>query len=156
MREFKNKAIKMTMGLQSEIMTTDILSHHTSGQFRMVVKTKLGMTVCDARDFDNPRIMANPECAISGYKKGALQTVQFCPEGSDFWLTIFSRTGKRVKLIDESILANLTVGTINSMYYNTNLMDMEQYKSVGSTSWASMAFVQNTVKHVTVEVPVAA
>ena len=156
MREFKNKAIKMTMGLQSEIMTTDILSHHTSGKFRMVVKTKLGMTVCDARDFDNPRIMANPECAISGYKKGALQTVQFCPEGSDFWLTIFSRTGKRVKLIDESILANLTVGTINSMYYNTNLMDMEQYKSVGSTSWASMAFVQNTVKHVTVEVPVAA
>ena len=156
MREFKNKAIKMTMGLQSEIMTTDILSHHTSGQFRMVVKTKLGMTVCDARDFDNPRIMANPECAISGYKKGALQTVQFCPEGSDFWLTIFSRTGKRVKLIDESILANLTVGTINGMYYNTNLMDMEQYKSVGSTSWASMAFVQNTVKHVTVEVPVAA
>ena len=156
MREFKNKAIKMTMGLQSEIMTTDILSHHTSGQFRMVVKTKLGMTVCDARDFDNPRIMANPECAISGYKKGVLQTVQFCPEGSDFYLTIFSRTGKRVKLIDESILANLTVGTINGMYYNTNLMDMEQYKSVGSTSWASMAFVQNTVKHVTVEVPVAA
>ena len=156
MREFKNKAIKMTMGLQSEIMTTDILSHHTSGQFRMVVKTKLGMTVCDARDFDNPRIMANPECAISGYKKGALQTVQFCPEGSDFWLTIFSRTGKKVKLIDESILANLTVGTINGMYCNTNLMDMEQYKSVGSTSWASMAFVQNTVKHVTVEVPVAA
>ena len=139
----ENKSIKLTHKLANELMTVDILSQYGAGQFRMVVKTKLGMTVCDARDFDNPRIMANPEAAISGYKKGVLQTVQFCPEGSDFYLTIFSRTGKRVKLIDESILANLTVGTINGMFPNTNLMDMAQYKLVGSKSWASMAFVQN-------------
>ncbi|MBT4996525.1 MAG: hypothetical protein HOM88_08660 [Hellea sp.] len=145
-KEFKNKSIQMTYGLQSELMTTDILSEYESGEFRMVVKTKLGMTVCDARDFDNPRIMANPECAISGYKRGALQTVQFKPEGSNFWLTIFSRTGKKVKLIDESILANLTVGTINGMYDNTNLMDMSQYKLVGASSWASKAFTQNEPK----------
>ena len=139
----ENKSIKLTHKLANELMTVDILSQYGAGQFRMVVKTKLGMTVCDTRDFDNPRIMANPECAISGYKKGVLQTVQFCPEGSDFYLTIFSRTGKSVKLIDESILANLTVGTINGMFPNTNLMDMAQYKLVGSKSWASMAFVQN-------------
>jgi len=139
----ENKSIKLTHKLANELMTVDILSQYGAGQFRMVVKTKLGMTVCDARSFDNPRIMANPECAISGYKRGALQTVQFCPEGSDFYLTIFSRTGKKVKLIDESILANLTVGTINGMFPNTNLMDMAQYKLVGSKSWASMAFVQN-------------
>jgi len=125
------------------ILTVDTLSKYTSGQFRMVVKTKLGMTVVDARSFQNPRIMANPESAISGYKAGALQTVQFKPEGSDFWLTVFSRTGKKVKLIDEAILANLTVGTINSMYYNTNLYSQTQYRAVGSKTWASMAFVQN-------------
>ena len=146
MKEFKNKAIKMTLGLQREIMTTDILSQYTAGKFRMVVKTRLGMTVCDTRDFDNPRIMANPESAISGYKANALQTVQFQPEGSEFWLTVFSRTGKKVKLIDESILANLTVGTINGVFYNTNLMDMQQYKLVGSKTWASMAFVENAVE----------
>ena len=156
MREIQNKSIKLTHKLANELMTVDILSQYEAGKFRMVVKTKLGMAVCDARSFDNPRIMANPESAISGYKKGALQTVEFCPEGSDCYLTIFSRTGKKVKLIDESILANLTVGTINGMYYNTNLMDMAQYKSVGSTSWASMAFVQNTKKHITVEVPMEA
>jgi len=127
-------------------MCVDIISNYTEGKFRMIVKTKLGMTCCDARDFDNPRIMANPECAISGYKANALQTVQFQPEGSEFWLTVFSRTGKKVKLIDEAILANLTVGTINSMFYNTNLMDMSQYKLVGSSSWASMAFVENEVE----------
>ena len=146
MREFKNKAIKMSLGLQREIMTNDILSQYTAGKFRMVVKTRLGMTVCDTRDFDNPRIMANPESAISGYKANALQTVQFQPEGSDYWLTVFSRTGKKVKLIDESILANLTVGTINGVFYNTNLMDMQQYKLVGSKTWASMAFVENAVE----------
>jgi len=133
----------MTMGLQSEIMVTDILSQSPVGEFRMVVKTKLGMTVCDARDFDNPRICKNPEMAISGYKRGALQTVQFKPEGSTFWLTVFSRTGKKVKLIDESILANLTVGTINGMFDNTNLMDMTQYKLVNASNWASKAFTLN-------------
>ena len=146
MRAFTNKSIKMTPSLQSELMCVDIISNYTEGKFRMIVKTKLGMTCVDARDFDNPRIMANPASAISGYKANALQTVQFQPEGSDFWLTVFSRTGKRVKLIDESILANLTVGTINSMFYNTNLMDMSQYKLVGSSSWASMAFVENKVE----------
>ena len=132
--------------LDNEIMTNDILSQYESGKFRMVVKTRLGMTVCDARDFDNPRIMANPECAISGYKKGALQTVQFQPEGSDYWLTVFSRTGKKVKLIDESILVNLTVGTINSMFYNTNLYNYAQYKAVNSSTWADYAYQQNQVE----------
>ena len=147
MKEFKNKSIQMTYGLQSELIVTDILSEYFNpGEFRMVVKTKLGMTVCDARDFDNPRIKENPEMAISGYKRGALQTVQFKPEGSSFWLTVFSRTGKKVKLIDESILANLTVGTINGMFDNTNLMDMSQYKLVGASSWASKAFTQNEPK----------
>lgn len=132
--------------LDNDIMTNDILSQYESGKFRMVVKTRLGMTVCDARDFDNPRIMANPECAISGYKKGTLQTVQFQPEGSDYWFTVFSRTGKKVKLIDETILVNLTVGTINSMFYNTNLYNYEQYKAVNSSTWADYAYQHNQVE----------
>lgn len=125
------------------IQTINILSNYTEGKFRMIVKTRLGMTCCDARDFDNPRIMANPEMAITGYKKGALQTVQFQPEGSDFWLTVFSRTGKTVKLIDESILVNITVGTINSLYYNTNLYNHSQYQAVNSKTWASHAYQMN-------------
>ena len=133
----------LVMAMAEQPMLVDILSQYGSGKFRMIVKTKLGMTCCDARDFDNPRMMENPECIISGYKQGALQTVQFNPSGTDTWSTIFSRTGKKVKLIDESILVNLTVGTINSMYYNTNLYDHHQYKAVNSKSWASMAYKMN-------------
>ena len=132
--------------LDNDMIVNDILSQYKEGKFRMVVRTKLGMTVCDARDFDNPRMKANPEACISGYKKGTLQTVQFNPAGTDYWLTVFSRTGKKVKLIDESILVNLTVGTINSMFYNTNLYNYDQYKAVNSSTWVSYAFQNNQVE----------
>ena len=140
MRNLNNTDIIL---LDQTIMTTDILSQYTAGKFRFVVKTKLGMTVVDSRDFDNERLMKYPEALISGYKRGALQTVQFCPEGSDYYLTVFSRTGKNVKLVDESILANLTVGTINGMYDNTNLYNSNQYRAVNSKTWASKAFTMN-------------
>jgi len=143
MQNLVNKNIVL---LDENIFTVDALSQYTSGKFRHIVKTKLGMTCCDARGFDNERMMKHPESAISGYNRGALQTVEFQPEGSSIWLTIFSRTGKKVKLIDETILANLTVGTINGMYDTTNLMCMHQYKAVKSKSWASMAFVMNNTK----------
>ena len=146
MRQIKNSELVIVGN--EKLMLTDILSQHTAGKFRMIVKTKLGMTCCDARDFDNPRLMENPECIISGYKKGVLHTVQFQPEGSDYWLTVFSRTGKKVNLIDESILVNLTVGTINGMYYNTNLYNQYQYKAVNSKTWASMAYKMNEVVEV--------
>ena len=141
MRKVENSELVIVGNM--DMMLVDILSQYTGGKFRSIVKTKLGMTCVDARDFDNPRMMENPECIISGYKQGALQTVQFNPSGTDTWSTIFSRTGKKVKLIDESILVNLTVGTINSMYYNTNLYDHHQYKAVNSKSWASMAYKMN-------------
>ena len=146
MRQIKNSELVIVGN--EKLMLTDILSEHTAGKFRMIVKTKLGMTCCDARDFDNPRLMENPECIISGYKKGVLHTVQFQPEGYDFWLTVFSRTGKVVNLIDESILVNLTVGTINQLYYNTNLYNQYQYKAVNSKTWASMAYKMNEVVEV--------
>lgn len=129
-----------------DIMTVDILKQGTKGEFRHIVKTNLGMTCVDARDFDNVRMNENPESIISGYKRGAIQTVQFKLEGSGVWLTVFSRTGKKVKLIDKSIMRNLTVGTINSMFDKTNLMNQEQYKAVNSKTWASMAFVMNQSK----------
>ena len=140
MKELQNKEIVLR---DNNIMTVDILTQYPAGKFRFVVKTKLGYTICDAREFDNTRMMQYPELIIGGYKKGTLHTVEFCPEGSTFYLTVFSRTGTKVKLIDESILANLTVGTINQLYYNTNLYSYEQYKLVNSKTWADKAFVMN-------------
>ena len=128
----------------NRIPTVDILSKYQSGKFRFVSKCRGGfMTVSDNRDFDNPRFMANPESLLNQYKKGALYTIQFQPEGSEYWLTIFARTGKKTNLIDESILVNLTVGTINSLWYTSDLYDHRQYQAVNSKTWASYAYQMN-------------
>ena len=135
----------------SEMMLVDILTQYGSGDYRHIVKTKLGMTCVDSRDFDSHHMGNHPSSTITGYKNGVLQTVQFKPSGTNTWLTIFSRTGKKVKLIDESILVNLTVGHINGMYYNTNLYSHQQYKSVNSKSWASMAYQMNDLEMIVSE-----
>lgn len=128
----------------NRISTVDYLSQYQTGKFRFVTKCQAGfMTVSDARDFENPRFMANPESLLSQYKKGALYTIQFQPEGLDFWLTIFARTGKRTNLIDQTILVNLTVGTINQLWYNSDLYDQRQYQAVNSKTWASYAYQMN-------------
>ena len=127
------------------IPTTDYLSQYTAGKFRFISKCRAGfMTIVDGRDFDNAMYMQHPESLINGYKKGALQTVQFNPAGTDIWLTIFARVGKKIHLCDQTILRDLTVGTINGLYYNTNFYSQSQYRAVGATSWASKAFVENT------------
>ena len=137
------KEIINTTGVQ----TNNTINNVTLGKIkdvRFISKTRAGfMTVVDARDFDIEGYNNHPERLISGYKKGALQTVQVQFESSDYWFTVFARAGKKVHLIDEAILADLHVGTINGMFLNTNLYSQLQYQAVGAKSWACKAFVQN-------------
>jgi hypothetical protein len=124
------------------INTVDILSLTTSGKFRFVTKCRAGwMTIVDSRDSDNGYHMEFPESVITRYNKGALQTAEFQPEGTDIWLTIFARKGNKIVLIDKTILGHLTVGTINQLYRNTNLYNQDQYNAVGAKTWADRAFV---------------
>lgn len=124
--------------------TTDTLSKGKIANVRFVVKCRGGFfTVVDARDFDIEGYNNHPERLISGYLKGALQTVQVQLEGSDYFFTVFARVGKKIKMIDKAILADLTVGTINSMFYNTELYSQHQYNAVNSKTWASKAYVMN-------------
>ena len=141
----------------TDIRTVDIInnSHYPTlpGKFRFITKCKAGYMTCnDARDFDDARLYENPASVMSAYKKGALHTVEYKPSGSDNFFTVFAKKGNKVILMDEAIMRGLDVGCINGLWYNTNLMDMNQYKAVNSKTWASMAFVMNT----TVEVEVAA
>ena len=87
--------------------------------------------------------MARPEALIAGFKKGALQTVQFNPAGTDIWLTVFAKNGKKIPVIDQAILADLSVGTVNSYWLNTALYNQHQYTAVGAKTWADKAFTMN-------------
>ena len=127
------------------VRTVDFLMGKTITAARFIVKSRAGfMTVVDARDFDVEAYNKYPERLISGYTKGALQTVQVQLDGSDHFLTVFARQGKKIHLIDEVVLADLTVGTINSLFSNTDLYNWQQYKACNTASWASKAYVMNT------------
>jgi hypothetical protein len=129
------------------VHTTDVLDNTTLGKFtgvRYVSKSRAGfMTISDAPHFDIERLNNHPESLISGYKKGALQTVQVQFAGSDYWFTVFARAGKKIHLIDKAILRDLTVGTINGMFYNTDLYNQSQYSAVNAATWASKAYTMN-------------
>tara|TARA_B110000977_G_scaffold84104_1_gene112382 strand:+ start:2170 stop:2634 length:465 start_codon:yes stop_codon:yes gene_type:complete len=132
----------------TDIRTVDIINNDhyqaTPGKFRFITKCRAGYFSCnDARDFDDARLYANPASVMSAYKKGALHSVEYKPAGSDNFFTVFAKKGNKVILMDEAIMRGLDVGCINQLWFNTNLMDMNQYKAVNSKTWASMAFVMN-------------
>ncbi len=81
--------------------------------------------------------------SLNRWKKGALQTIQFRPEGAKAWLTVFARKGTKVILMDLKIAEALEVGTVNQLFYNTNLYDQGQYQAMKAKTWADKVFVIN-------------
>ena len=105
------------------------------GTFQAVIKVPAGFMIASEIGSELP--------SLNTWKKGALQTIQFQPEGSKAWLTVFARKGTKVIFIDEKIAETVTVGTINQLFYNTNLMDQAQYRSVNAKTWADKVFLLN-------------
>jgi hypothetical protein len=105
------------------------------GIFQAIVKVPAGFMVAYEIGCELP--------SLNRWKKGALQTIEFQPEGAKHWLTVFAKKGNKVILIDEKIAETITVGTINSLFYNTNLMDQVQYRAVSAKTWADKVFVVN-------------
>jgi hypothetical protein len=105
------------------------------GLFQAVIKVPAGFMVAYEIGSDLP--------SINKWKKGTLQTIQFKREGSPAWLTVFARKGNKVMYIDKAIAETVDVGTVNQLFYNTNLMDQAQYKAVNAKTWADKVFVMN-------------
>ena len=125
---------------------TDYINNQ-EGEYRAFVKVQAGwMTVVDDLGLQanwGKKQWNSARDVFRGFKKGALQTIQFKAEGSTHWLTVFSRTGNKVKLIDNALLASLEVGDINQNWSNSNLYSQTQYRAVGAMTWASKAYVKN-------------
>jgi len=117
------------------------------GMYRAIVKVKAGFMVT----VDDLGIQANwgrkdwnsARDVFRNFKKGALQSIQFQPEGTNSWLTVFAKVGTKIKLIDNALLASLEVGDINQNWSNSNLYSQAQYAAVGSKTWADKAYVKN-------------
>jgi hypothetical protein len=105
------------------------------GTYQAIVKVQAGFMTAYEVGSELP--------SLNRWKKGALQTLQFQPEGSKAWLTIFARKGTKIILADKELLETIEVGTINQLFYNTNLYSQAQYEAVNAKTWADKAFSQN-------------
>jgi hypothetical protein len=130
----------------TNIHMTDFIGDRP-GQYRAIVKVRAGFfTVVDdlgiQANWGRQRWNRGID-VFRNFQKGALQTIEFKAEGSNNWLTVFARSGKTVKLMDQQLFEDMEVGDINQIWSNTNLYDQKQYGMVNAKSWASKAFVMN-------------
>ena len=105
------------------------------GTYQAIVKVQAGFVTAYQIGSELP--------SLNGWKKGALQTLLFLAEGSEYPLVVFAKKGNKVILIDEEIAKGVEVGTINQLFCNTNLMDHKQYQAVNAKTWADKAFLLN-------------
>jgi len=87
------------------------------GEYRAIVKVQAGfMTVVEDLGIQNNWGRQQWNRAIDvfrGFKKGALQTIEFKAEGSNTWLTVFAKAGNKIKLMDYQLFKDMEVGDIN-------------------------------------------
>ena len=116
-----------------------------NGAYRAIVKTKGGLKIVDDLGFErwNKPQWTHSLDVFTNFKKGALQTIEFKPEGSDYWFKVFARSGNKITTIDSDMLAAMKVGHINQDWSNSTLYSQTQYKAVKATNWESYAFVKN-------------
>jgi hypothetical protein len=117
------------------------------GQYRAIVKVKAGfMTVVEdlgiKANWGRQRWNSAMD-VFRGFKKGALQTIEFKAEGSDTFITVFARSGNKIKLMDLEMFQTMTVGDINQDWSSTNLYSQTNYRMAGANTWADKAFVTN-------------
>lgn len=105
------------------------------GTFQAIVKVPAGFMSAYEIGSELP--------SLNRWKKGALQTIQFQPEGSKAWLTVFARKGTKVLVMDLQLAEALEVGTVNQLFYNTNLYSQEQYSFMKAKTWADKVFLLN-------------
>jgi hypothetical protein len=129
------------------ISQVDFIQGRT-GQYRAIVKVQAGfMTVVNDIGIENNWGKQQWNSAMDvfrGFKKGALQTIEFLPEGSERFITVFARKAKKVVLMDTQLFETMTVGDINQDWSHTNLYSQQNYQLAGAKTWADKAFVKNT------------
>ena len=117
------------------------------GEYRAIVKVQAGfMTVVNDQGIQanwGRQAWNSPMDVFRGFKRGALQTIEFKAEGSETFITVFARSGNKIKLMDTEMFLAMEVGDINQDWSKTNLYSQTNYRMAGAKTWADKAFVTN-------------
>jgi len=120
----------------NKINETDFIQGR-KGEYRVIVKCQAGfMTISE-----NAGVSVID--TFRGFKKGALQTIQFKAKNTNSWLTVFARKGKKVILMDKELFIDMKVGDINQDWSDTNLYSQTNYAMCKAKTWDDKAFVMN-------------
>ena len=127
---------------------TDYINNQ-EGEYRAIVKVQAGwMTVVDDLGLQEnwgKKQWNSARDVFRGFTKGALQSIQFKADNvkGGNWLTVFARSGNKIKLIDNDLLASLEVydllqfqNGITAMAATSNKYSQYQYQAVGAKTWA--------------------
>lgn len=123
--------------LDKSIMVKNII-RGKKGTYTAIVKVRGGFLTTVTRDY-----WENIYDVFSHFEKGALQTIEFRPDGEEYTVVVFAMKGKKCIIMDKELAEMITVGDVNSTWVSTNLYNQEQYKAVKATSWSSRVFVVN-------------
>ena len=121
------------------------------GEYRAIVKVQAGfMTVVNDQGIQcnwGKQSWNSAMDVFRGFKRGALQTIEFKAEGSETFITVFARSGNKIKLMDTEMFLAMAVGDINQDWSTTNLYSQNNYRMAGAKTWADKAFVSNHKEH---------
>jgi hypothetical protein len=131
----------------TEVHILNFMQGNKVGDYRAIVKVRAGFLT--VQDVPYKKMNGNLNFLMNMWKKGALKGLEFKAEGSEYWFPIFTLAGKKVG-IDEMIAREITVGTINCNFINTDLYGQRQYEAVGAKTWACKAYVMNQVEEVAI------
>lgn len=130
----------------SNINKTEFINNR-EGEYRAIVKVRAGfIIVVDDLGLKNKWGKKQWNSAMDvfrGFKKGALQTIEFKAEGTDYWSTVFARKTNKIILMDRQMFMDMKVGDINQDWSNTNLYNQTNYTLCKAKTWDDKAFVMN-------------
>ena len=116
------------------LVIVDVIGKN-KGTFQAVIKVPAGFLTIQELGSDIPYLQR--------WKKGALQTIVFRPDDGACYLTVFARKGKKIIIMDKAIAKDLKVGVVNQLFFDTNLLDQNQYKAVNARTWDDKVFIIN-------------
>ena len=90
-------------------------------------------------------------CNLFSYDKNKLFNVEIQLPGSDFYVSVLNMKNNKFLHIDKTVIENLTIGDIHSTF--PNMADYNHWKSIGSKTWAGLAYgeLKDTFENTTIE-----
>ena len=119
------------------------LDWNTKYKYRSISKCKAGFLTINSGE--------GLLCNLFRYHKNKLFNVEIQLPGSDFYVSVLNMKNNKFLHIDKTVIENLTIGDIHSTF--PNMADYNHWKSIGSKTWAGLAYgeLKDTFENTTFE-----